>query len=249
MDNKIPGKAFPRVDLKGMANEVLFVLMTYALALSNFADMQDVSLGQKALCKAAGIHSFLAASVCTAFPSTNIIVPEQDASLHRCLAELALGRAQVKCLSLLESKTSDSVLCRVAVGAADHFSAGIGLMSSHAMLKVLPQSLSQALALYQKKATLQAYLYLGKERAKLGQVGFAVACARYASSLGPSDGQTETLLREWTTENNKVTFQSVPAQSEVLTQLPSGREFVKATPFVDATQHEGGGSTTQSEYY
>lgn len=236
LDNIIPGKAFPRLDLDGIEYEVTFVLLTYAYALFNYAHIQSAA-SQKAvelLTKAAGVFAYQNASILSQDsankPSKQC--PELYPQFTACLTSMTMGQAQLCALRQLETKGSNAVLCRVAVGASDHFSTALGVLSAHPMLKSIPGNLRDHLVQSQKYAQARAYQYLGLEQQKLGQLGFAVGCAHLADALTPKDPIITTLLREWTKENQHVTFQQVSSKAEVQARLPSGRDFVKITSFV-----------------
>ena len=236
LDNKIPGKAFPRSEYPGIQFELNFVLLTLGCAMANHAMNEEASLQKAAdsLCKAAGTFEYInknvipaARSALTGMPKPT---PETYPELSAALTKYSLGRAQLCALSQLEAKASHSILCRIAVGASDHFSSAIGIISSHPMKKALPHDLLDEIIAQQKKSLSNAYLYLGREQAKLGNTGFAIGCAKLAEQHY-KDQKTADAVREWTRENNQVSYQDVASSHDVQNRLPSGRDFVKIIPF------------------
>lgn len=269
MDHKVPGKAFPRVDYTDIKYELAYVCLTYACALSNFAS-SHLSLTSttttttsltpsssspqraiEALCKAAGILDYISTTILRsgpppAPPYTGKLTPEMYPELSAALSRLVLGTAQMTSVHQLEVKgASNAILCRVAVAASDHFSAAIGILGSHPMAKVVPQDLKDHLSLQYKSAQALAYLYLGMERAKMDDIGFAIGCAEQAEALHKSE-RVSGALREWTRENNQVAFQQLVSRAQVQTKLPSGRDFVKLTPFEPMTNDQSGADKQES---
>lgn len=246
LDNKIPGKAFPRLDMTGITYEVGFVLLTYAYALSNYASISTLpaTKASELLCKAAGIFEYHHSKLMGGESSNNKTCPEVFPQFSACLMNFTLGNAQMVSLRQLEEKASHSILCRVAVGASDHYSAAIGVLSSHPMLKHIPTDFRDHLSKAQQYALSRAYLYLGMDQEKSAQVGFAIGCAQQAESLY-KDATTSDLLRSWTKQNAHVTFQPVMSKAEVQTKLPSGREFVKITAFVSPAAAKANDTKTE----
>lgn len=231
-EQKIPGKSPARIDVTGIEAEVVFVLLTYAYALSNHASLpsHDPQRVVNLLCQAAGIFALLHSTITTRL-ARGKMCPELYPQLSASLERMTLAEAQLAAMVQLQEKASNSVLCRIAIGAADHFSGAAGTLSSHPMIKAIPNDFRQHLRQRQDYALSRAYHYFALEQEKIGQVGFALACARLAEKLH-KDEQTTTSLRVLTKQNAQVTFQPVPSKDEVQSKLPSGRDFVKATPFV-----------------
>lgn len=249
-DNKVPGKAFPRLDFRGITMEVNFVLLTYAYGLSNQALLPTID-GARAtdlLSRAAGIFQYINNSVSPLLENTSVSrsCPEAFPELSACLASMSIGDAQMSAANHLKDKASFSVICRVAVGASDHYSKAIGILSSHPLLKSIPSDFRNSLSTKQRSALALAYQYLSREQAKLGHVGFAVGCAEQADKLQKLSGTTD-LLRELNKENRQVTFQVVATADEVQSKLPSGRDFAKLVQFVEP--QIGTSSSTSNPIY
>lgn len=239
-DNKLPGKAFPRLEFEGLDYEVSFILLTYAYSLSNYGLLQS-SAPQRAtelLTKAAGVFAYLNSHIAPRCESAKTkMTPEVYPQFSACLTSMTLGQAQLYALKQLEAKASNAILCRVAVGASDHFSTAVGLLGSHPMLKAIPFELKDHLVKSQKYALARAYQYLALESQSQGRIGFALGCVQLADTLTAKDAAITTLLRELTKENGHVTFHSVADKTEVQAKLPSGREFVKISPFTLMSIH------------
>lgn len=248
-DNKIPGKAKPRMEFEGLEYEVTFVLLTYAYALSNYSILvMNAANTQRAvelLTKAAGVFAYLNTRIAPLYTGLGSKQsPEGFTQFSACLTNMTLGQAQLNTLRQLEGKASHAMSCRIAVGAADHFSTAAGVLGSHPMSKAIPMDFRNHIVKSQKFALARAYQFLALEQEAQGKVGLAVACAQFADTLSPLDPATTTILRELTKENQHVTFQSVASQSDVQAILPSGREFVKASPFVPLLSGQTKSGTT-----
>lgn len=248
LDHKVPGKAFPRLDVHGLASEVSFILFTYAFALCNYAQSMSGQRVTELLCKAAGIFEYQNRHLAPILSQTtqHRSCPELFSEFSAALKNICLGNAQMNALKLLESKASNAISCRVAVGASDQFSTAIGLLSSHPMIKNIPTEFKEALHKAQSYALSRAYLYLGQEQEGLGQVGFAIGCAQQAEALH-KDEQSALLLNRWLKDNRQVSFQTVVSKAEVQTKLPSGREFVKATAYIPQISGRAA-KTTAAQY-
>lgn len=233
LDHKVPGKAFPRLDVTGLASEISFILFTYAYALCNYAQSTSGQRSTELLCKAAGVFEYQNLYIVPEFTqtATQKSCPEVSPEFSAALKNICLGHAQMNALSLIESKASAAIACRIAVGTSDYFSTAIGILSSHPMIKNIPTDFRESLQRAQLQALSRAYLYLGMEQEGLGKVGFAIGCAQQAEALH-KDERSGMLLNRWLKDNRQVSYQAVVSKAEVQTKLPSGREFVKITPFV-----------------
>jgi hypothetical protein len=234
LHHKLPNKDFPRIEFKGLSFELLFTLLTYGEALYNDAVSQtDDAHAADLLCRAAGILDYISNQVCSSIIERSC--PETYPALTAALSKIAMATAQLRILTSLQGKTSNAMLCRIAVGAGDLASSAIGLLSAHPTKKVLPTDLTMHCVKLKSAALSQAYVCLSLDAQKRGQIGLAVGCVTLASKLDSTNRETLTLLEEQKKENDQVTFQPVPDEAEVQRQLPSGRDFCKIKPYLPSS--------------
>ncbi|ORY78586.1 hypothetical protein BCR37DRAFT_108364 [Protomyces lactucae-debilis] len=237
LHHRLPNKDFPRLDFPGLSYEVLFVLLTYAQALYNDAVLQgDNAHAAEQLCRAAGIFEHVADQICPML--TERVCPETYPALPSALAKLTMAAAQLHALASLNGKTSNAMLCRIAVGASDHASSAVGLLSAHPTRKVLPSDLLDQCKRLKASALAEAYVCLALDAQKQGSIGLAVGCASLAAKLGQGKTDVTMLHAELRAENDQVTFQPVPDEAEVQRQLPSGREFCKVKVYVALSEDQ-----------
>ncbi|BFZ63648.1 hypothetical protein YB2330_004780 [Saitoella coloradoensis] len=272
LDTKVPGKSQPRIEnLPGIDYEILFVLLTYAYALSNYASSlltrpsspsasspasaSDRRWNQAAenYARAAGVFTYLINTTLPSLLPFSTTLPETSPHTLNVLHLTSFASAQHCALLRAAStgKTSPGVLARLAASSYEHLSAASGALSSTP--SHLDTDLKKHILTAQKQAKARVLLYMGHESEKRGEMGEAVAASHAALALSAGDAplqkECEEAWRAWKKINDGVTFLAVPGVGEVVGRMPSGREIVGAKEFVEPMleREDGGDEITGSK--
>ncbi len=226
-----PLKKEPRVEQASLQFEILFVLLTYCYALSLYAssivdDAARLAQAADLLVRSSGIFLYLHDEILQTMPKTTDPLPETSPEVLLSLHKILLADAQMLAVDR-NANASPSLLVRICVGASEHYASAKGILAGAS--KTLDTDVRKYVDGQQGLALGRALQYMGIEAEKKGQVGEALGCVRAAKekfdklSKAPD---VEELDRTWTKTNDKLSFQKVWTNAEVLKKLPSGRDML-----------------------
>ncbi|CAG8457420.1 4029_t:CDS:2 [Ambispora leptoticha] len=253
-------KKKPRVVCRDIYYELIFTLLTYGYACSNWAssiiqrqEEIDTKLKQAAdfFCKAAGIFAYIAEQVCPRWnnpPASR--PPDVLMEMITSISKIALADASsIAIRKALMSRTSSSLLAKLAIGVAGHYEKANGLIKS---LKD-PQKVCADFRKYVSYGALfhQALgkKFLAKDAYEHQQMGKAVGfiteakeaihqLSKSKSTIIASHASQEytevvALYANYVNTNETISFENVPNKEELQALIPGGRvalDLTKYTP-------------------
>ncbi|KAI7900737.1 BRO1 domain-containing protein [Cokeromyces recurvatus] len=256
------GSNAPRISCIDIQYELIFVLMTYAYALSlqvnNDLSKQEPATNKMAdmLNTAAGVFQFVANEVIPTWKQSPDNRPvETVREFPVALSKMALADAQSISINraLATNNVSKSLIAKLFIGVAGQYEMACSLIST------LNQDISTELKKYLADGTLfykalaKKYLAMdANDNQKMGQaVGFARECkaelnlihhsslskphirkSAIAARAAKEKEAISELVSKYTMINNTVSYEPVPTRQELQKLIPGGRGLLELKNFV-----------------
>ncbi|CAG8542782.1 1181_t:CDS:2 [Paraglomus occultum] len=251
----------PRVACKGIYYELIFVLLTYGYACSNWAssiisrqsEQEDADFAAKQaanlLCRAAGVFAYISKQVCPKWenpPSSR--PPDVYSDISASLSKVVLADASsIAIRKHATQRSSSSLSGKLAIGIAGEYETANGLIKS---LKDPSKVCTEF-----KKYVVNGALFhqaLGKkflakdasEHQANGQaVGFITEAKDIFRQLSKSKSsaiseqaaqeyaETSELCHTYTKNNNTYSFDRIPSKADLQTLTPGGRMALDLTKY------------------
>ncbi|CAG8502667.1 2796_t:CDS:2 [Ambispora gerdemannii] len=260
-------KKKPRVICRDIYYELIFTLLTYGFACSDWASSivqrqeSDTKLKQAAdlLCRAAGIFAFIAEQVCPRWnnpPASR--PPDVLIEMATSISKIALADASsIAIRKALMSQTSSSLLAKLSIGVAGHYEKANGLIKS---LKD-PQKVCGDFRKYVSYGALfhQALgkKFLAKDAYEHQETGKAVGFIRdakealhqlskskstiIASRASQEHAEVVGLYTNYVKTNETIAFENVPTKEDLQALIPGGRVALDLTRYTPPVPRFGPG--------